>query len=86
MVSKKIGSDLVAIRYNEAAGDFYKAGIARFNVAVDLRDAYRLPDALEYAHAALRNFESYGERASEMINKTRKLIENIEQDLKGKGD
>ncbi len=72
-----------AIRYLEAAGDLYHAASARFNVALGLRQAGRLPDAREYAYAALRNFEPYGQGAAEMIQRTRELIEEIEQLMKG---
>ena len=36
-----------------------------------------LADALEYAEAALRGFESYGERAAKDIEDTRRLIAKI---------
>ncbi|MCY2953058.1 MAG: tetratricopeptide repeat protein, partial [Planctomycetota bacterium] len=67
-----------AIRYMETQGDVYRAGGGRFNVAIALRQANRLPDALEYARAALRNFETFGPRAADMIAKTRQLIAAIE--------
>jgi len=70
-----------AVRYFEAAGNLYKAAGARFNVAFALRDRGRLADAREYAYAALRNFETYGERAAEEIQKTRGLIEEIEKEM-----
>jgi tetratricopeptide (TPR) repeat protein len=70
-----------AIRYQETASDIYHAGFTRFNVAVALADANRLPDALEYARAALRNFQSYSQGTEEEIRKTEGLIKEIEQDL-----
>ncbi len=70
-----------AIRYLEKQGDVYKASKARFNVAVALANAGRPQDALEYAKAALRGFESYDESAADMIQRTRQLIERIRQDL-----
>jgi tetratricopeptide (TPR) repeat protein len=66
-----------SIRYEEAQGNLYGASQTRFNVAVDLAGAGRLQDALAYAEAALRGFESYGESAAEMIQRTRGLIEWI---------
>ncbi len=45
------------------------------------RDDGRPQDALEYARAALRGYESYGESAAEMIQRTRGLIGRIQQDL-----
>ena len=68
-----------AIRYFEEAGAIYNAAQASFNVALALARVGRLADAREYAHAALRNFETYGEGAREGIQKTRGLIAAIEQ-------
>ncbi len=70
-----------AIRYREKQGNVYGASRTRFNVAVALDDASRPQDALEYARAALHGFESYGESAADDIQKTRQLIEKIEQPL-----
>jgi len=67
-----------AIRYQEAQGNPYGASLTRRNVAVHLAQAGRRADALEYARAALRGFESYGERAAAEIEKTRRLIADIE--------
>ncbi|MCI2430466.1 CHAT domain-containing protein [Candidatus Acetothermia bacterium] len=74
-----------AIRYNEAAGNLYGAAQTRFNVALALAQANRLADARVYADAALRNYETFGDRAAEDIQKTRELIADIEQARKGKG-
>jgi len=68
-----------AIRYLEAAGNLYNAAAVRFNVAVGLYNAGRLADAREYARAALRNFQTYGDRAAEEIQETQRLIEMIER-------
>jgi hypothetical protein len=46
-------------------------------VAIALLNAGRRVDASEYAEAALRGFESYGERAAADIEKTRGLIAEI---------
>jgi len=67
-----------SIRYMETQGDVYGAAQIRYNVAVALFRANRLPDALEYARAALRNFESFGPRAADKIAQTRQLIAAIE--------
>jgi tetratricopeptide (TPR) repeat protein len=70
-----------AIRYYEMAGNLYDAGDVRFNFAIALAKANRLPDALEYARAALRNFqECHG--AEELIQKTEVWIWLIEPALK----
>jgi hypothetical protein len=68
----------------EAAGDLYRAAASRFNVALALRDADRLPDARAYAEAALRNYQTYGDRAAEDIQDTQRLIAAIEERLKRK--
>jgi len=71
-----------AIRYFESADAFYNAAIARFNVAVTLRNAGRLSDAREYAYAALRNYEQYGEATAKEQAQTKQLIERIEGEMK----
>ncbi|MGA9351399.1 MAG: tetratricopeptide repeat protein [Anaerolineae bacterium] len=68
-----------AIRYSEAAGNVYAAANTRFNVALALAQAGRLADAREYAYAALRNFQTYGDRAAAEIQRTQELIGLIEQ-------
>jgi len=69
------------IGYNEAAGDTYGAALTRYNVALARRG--RFADAKDYAVAALRGFEAYGEGAKEKVLKTLKLIADIEKGLKG---
>ncbi|MEM9294120.1 MAG: tetratricopeptide repeat protein [Acidobacteriota bacterium] len=70
-----------AIRYREAQGNVYGASQTRFNVALALAQAGRPHDGLEYARAALRGFESFGERAADKIQQTRQLTEAIEKKL-----
>ncbi len=72
-----------AIRYAEASDNFYDAGRHRYNVALALRQAGRFSDAAEYARAALRNFETYGDRAAADVQETRDLIAKIEQAISG---
>jgi len=67
------------IRYFEAAGNLYNAATARRNVALALAQAGRLADAREYARAALRNFQTYGDRAAAEIQETQELIAAIEE-------
>jgi len=74
-----------AIRYKEAAGDVYSAGQTRYNVAVGLAGARRFADALEYARAALRDYQTFGGRAAEDIRGTRELIAKIEGDIQAQG-
>jgi tetratricopeptide (TPR) repeat protein len=75
-----------SIRYKEVAGDLYGAAGTRYNVALVLIESGRFDDALEYANAALRNYETYGEGAMELIQKTRILIAYIEKALQDQGD
>jgi tetratricopeptide (TPR) repeat protein len=75
-----------SIRYNEVAGNLYGAALTRYNVALALIRLDRFVDALDYANAALRNFETYGEGAMEWIQKTRNLIAQIEKALQAQGD
>ncbi|MFZ5910326.1 MAG: CHAT domain-containing tetratricopeptide repeat protein [Chloroflexota bacterium] len=72
-----------AAKFFEAAGALFNAAIVRRNLAISSSRLNRLPDALLYARAALRNFEAYQGRAGEMEEKTRKLIADIER-LMGK--
>ena len=66
-----------AIRYHEGAGNLYAAAQTRFNVALALAQAGRLADAREYAHAALRNYQTYGDRAAGEIQRTQELIDRL---------
>ncbi len=67
-----------AIRYREMQGNYYGAGRTRFNIAVTLKQFGRIADALDYARTALRNFETCGSRAADMIEKTKGLIAKLE--------
>lgn len=66
-----------SIHFEEIQGNLYGAAQTRFNVAVDLFNAGRRADALEYAEAALRGFESYGAGGAADIVDTRGLISEI---------
>ena len=70
-----------SIGYEEGQGDIYGAAQTRYNVALARRG--RFADAKDYAVAALRGFEAYGEGAKEKVLKTLKLIADIEKGLKG---
>jgi len=74
-----------SIRYEERQGNLYGAAQTRFNVARALVGAGRFADALLYAQAARRNYETYDDRAAEEIQRTQRLIEEIEKLLKAKG-
>ncbi len=68
-----------AIRYQEAAGNPFRAGETRSNVANALAKRERFPDSLEYAKAALRDFEPYGAGAAGHIQNVKRLIAKIEE-------
>lgn len=62
-----------------------RAAITQYNVAVALARRGHFANAKEYALAALRNFQTYGEGAKDELMKTFKLIAMIDQGLKSKG-
>ena len=68
-----------SISYEEIQGNIFGAAQSRCNIAVFLAEAGRFNDALDYAHAGLRNFETYGDHAKNEIRIVRGLIEGIEQ-------
>ena len=76
----------VAIQYQEKQGNLYRAGQTRYNVALALVGAGRFADARDYALAALRNFESYRDRAAADIEDTKRLLERIEEAMKQHGE
>lgn len=73
-----------AIRFHEASQDFHQAGYARLLIASTLGDLGRFPEARAYASAALRNFEAYGERAAGVVERTKKLIAEVDRSLLGR--
>jgi tetratricopeptide (TPR) repeat protein len=75
-----------AIRYQEAAGNRYGAAQTRYNVAAALLRDGRLGDGLLWAQAALRDYQTYGDRAAAEIAQTQQLIADIERDLGGGKD
>jgi tetratricopeptide (TPR) repeat protein len=70
-----------AIRYHEKEDDLCSAARTRFNVALALFHASRLADARSYALAALRNLETYGDRAADENQQTRDLLAAIDHRL-----
>lgn len=63
-------------------GDLGQAGQIRFSIAIMLANNGRLTDALLYARAALRNYESYGGRAKDMEDRAKGVIAEIEEAIK----
>jgi tetratricopeptide (TPR) repeat protein len=72
-----------AIRYMEAAGNRYGAATIRGNVALALAGGGRLEDGLLWAQAALRDFQTYEDRAAADIAQTQQLIDEIEAAIAG---
>lgn len=68
-----------AIRYEEASGDRYGAATIRRNAAGALEVYGRLEDALEWARAALRDYQSYGDRARDQAAEVHQFIDSIQQ-------
>ncbi|HEV2854341.1 MAG TPA: CHAT domain-containing protein [Thermoanaerobaculia bacterium] len=76
-VESSLSHSRQAILEHERTGNLFAASQSRSNTAVTLLIADRRADALEYAEAALRGFEGYGEKAAEEIERTRQLIAKI---------
>lgn len=75
------------IRYAEQAGDIFRAGGTRFNVAIALLEAGRFDDARVYCKAALANFQTFGNGAAKEVQKVEALLADIdkaEADQRGK--
>ncbi len=71
-----------SIRLKESADNLYGAGGTRFNVALAMLQSGKLPDAREYALAALRNFEPFGPGAADETAQAQQLLARIEQALR----
>jgi tetratricopeptide (TPR) repeat protein len=69
----------------DAAGRHLEAGKFRSNIAATLYVADRFGDALEYAHSALRDFQTAGENTEHEIQATLEFIRMIEQSIRARG-
>ena len=69
-----------SIQYCESQDDRRGAGMARFNTAHVLSQVARGHDALLYARAALRDFESAGPGAAAEADRARQLITDLERE------
>ncbi len=76
---------LESIRLRELASDTHGAGLTRHNLALHLTVARQLRDALQYARAALRDFEACRPAAEDMVRKTEDLIARIQRDISAAG-
>lgn len=70
-----------SVQYDELQKNSYGAGQTQNKVSIMLANNGRHSDALLYARAALRNFETYGGRAKDMEDRTKGLIGEIEKRL-----
>ncbi|MER7273183.1 CHAT domain-containing protein [Dactylosporangium sp. NPDC000244] len=68
-----------SIHYGEASGDAFSAGLSRENVAIALARDGRIGDALLYAQAARRDFQTVGAGAADNLAKVESLIEQLEE-------
>jgi tetratricopeptide (TPR) repeat protein len=67
-----------SLHHDEARGDTFGAGRARFNIALLLGKNGRAGDALLYARAALANFQQVGPGAATAAAQTQTLIDMLE--------
>ena len=72
--------DQKAIQHYERQDNRYSTGRVRFNVAIRSEVSGRNHDALLYAHAALRDFESVGSGAATKADQARQLITHLTQE------
>jgi len=70
-----------SIRYDEIQDNLQGAAKSRLGIAAIFLMKGRFTYALEYAKAALRNYETYGEGAAEKIQETQELIAHIEKNM-----
>jgi len=68
-----------AIKFREARGDIYGAGTTRYNIALLLQNDGRPADALQYARAALHDFERVGPGAAQDAAKAQDRVTRLEQ-------
>jgi tetratricopeptide (TPR) repeat protein len=68
-----------AISHIDTIGDFSRAARFRFNVAINLANTGRIPEALKYARYALEKFEACGQDAAKDVQETQDLIDKLEE-------
>lgn len=71
----------LSIRFEEKVGNRFGAGQSRCNLALLYLKHKRLPEARDYANAALADFRSYGDNAAESIATTERLLSVIDAAL-----
>jgi hypothetical protein len=70
---------------SELEDDHYIAADICYDVALYLYDDGRLFDARDYAYAAQRKYQSFGDRAMLKLQRTWKLMGMIEQTIRPQG-
>jgi tetratricopeptide (TPR) repeat protein len=68
-----------AIQHEEVRGNIYGAGQTRLNIALLLAADGRISDALQYARAALHNFQQAGLGTGDLAARARRLVARLEQ-------
>ena len=68
-----------AIQHHEARRDIFRAGQARYGIAILLAYEGRTSDALRFARAALLNYQQAGPGAAAPAAEARQLIARLEQ-------
>jgi hypothetical protein len=75
-----------SIRYFERADNRYAAGWTRLNAAITLKRARRPDDALLYAQAALRDYETLGPGTAAQADQARQLITSLQRGSSADGN
>lgn len=68
-----------SVQHREARGDIYGAGRARHNIALLLARGGRPDEALQYARAAMGNYQQAGPGAADDADRERRFIAELEQ-------
>ena len=72
-----------AIRYRLMSGNVFGVAQIHQQMALMFERTHRLPDALEYARAAMDGYEGFGRAAAGKVREIRELIRRIEISMAG---
>lgn len=67
-----------SIRYDDLSGSRRRAATTRLELAIDLRNVRRLPEALDHARAAFDQLSALGEDSDGVLMRARLLLEELE--------
>jgi tetratricopeptide (TPR) repeat protein len=81
-----LGHYLKSIQYEERQGNTYGAGQSRYAASRALAEAGRRHDALLYARAALRDYETVGPGAAPAADEARQLITDLQRKQTAEAD